>query len=239
MTPLKSLEATRRASETWVSGAGSPVTGRRARRPGPRWRLPCHGPSPPLAPACPLPAGEGGRGHARLFFSAPPQTDQVLTRSAVPKRAVYGEWVPAEKELVIPDPLTGEPFVGVPDTQLYEIEPYVASLKWVLPAGWGSGCFRLAGGCRVLLPGAGGCRWRPAWRSGCWAGFSGVSRVKWVPPWPRGLRAAFKGVLPGRGHTACWSLPGRGTLPARGTLPGQVTLPGPAGLCPSPGCTTP
>lgn len=48
---------------------------------------------------------------------------------------VYGEWVPAEKHMVIPDPLNGEPFIQVPDTQLYEIEPFVASMKAVPKSG--------------------------------------------------------------------------------------------------------
>ncbi len=30
---------------------------------------------------------------------------------SVPHRAVYGEWVPAEKHMVIPDPFNGEPFI--------------------------------------------------------------------------------------------------------------------------------
>eukprot|EP00887_Chlorella_sp_A99_P007282 scaffold2.g7282.t1 len=51
------------------------------------------------------------------------------TNPASLSNLVYGDWVPAEKELVIPDPLNGEPFVAVPDTQLYEIEPFVASLR--------------------------------------------------------------------------------------------------------------
>lgn len=48
---------------------------------------------------------------------------------------VYGEWVPAEKHLVVPDPLNGEPFVRVPDTQLWEIEPFVSSLRAVPKSG--------------------------------------------------------------------------------------------------------
>ncbi|PSC71715.1 aldehyde dehydrogenase [Micractinium conductrix] len=48
---------------------------------------------------------------------------------------VYGEWVQSEKTMTIPDPLNGEPFVHVPDTQLFEIEPFVASMKSVLKSG--------------------------------------------------------------------------------------------------------
>ncbi len=30
--------------------------------------------------------------------------------------------------MTIPDPLNGEPFITVPDTQLHEVEPFVKSL---------------------------------------------------------------------------------------------------------------
>ena len=43
--------------------------------------------------------------------------------------AVFGEWVRSERDLVVPDPLNGQPFISVPDTQLYEVEPFVTSLR--------------------------------------------------------------------------------------------------------------
>lgn len=42
---------------------------------------------------------------------------------------MFGEWVPSERSLLVPDPLNGQPFIRVPDTQLYEVEPFVASLR--------------------------------------------------------------------------------------------------------------
>jgi 1-pyrroline-5-carboxylate dehydrogenase len=41
---------------------------------------------------------------------------------------VFGQWVGSEKQMTIPDPLNGEPFITVPDTQLHEVEPFVKSL---------------------------------------------------------------------------------------------------------------
>ncbi|GAB4819738.1 hypothetical protein N2152v2_006784 [Parachlorella kessleri] len=48
---------------------------------------------------------------------------------------VFGKWVGTEKQLTIPDPLNGEPFITVPDTQLHEIEPFVKSLLAVPKSG--------------------------------------------------------------------------------------------------------
>lgn len=50
---------------------------------------------------------------------------------AVPENLVFGEWVSTEKHITLPDPMNGEPFLKCPDTQLYEIEPFVSSLKSV------------------------------------------------------------------------------------------------------------
>ena len=52
-----------------------------------------------------------------------------------PTPAVFGKWVGTEKQLTIPDPLNGEPFIKVPDTQLNEIEPFVKSLLAVPKSG--------------------------------------------------------------------------------------------------------
>lgn len=49
--------------------------------------------------------------------------------------AVFGEWTSTEKHITLPDPLNGEPFLRCPDTQLYEIEPFVSSLKSVPRSG--------------------------------------------------------------------------------------------------------
>ena len=48
---------------------------------------------------------------------------------------MFGEWTPTEKHMTLPDPLNGDPFLICPDTQLYEIEPYVHSLKSVPRSG--------------------------------------------------------------------------------------------------------
>ncbi|KAL4517872.1 hypothetical protein Ndes2526B_g02272 [Nannochloris sp. 'desiccata'] len=54
---------------------------------------------------------------------------------AMPSNLVFGEWSPTEKHLTLPDPLNGQPFLKCPDTQLYEIEPFVHSLKSVPKTG--------------------------------------------------------------------------------------------------------
>jgi 1-pyrroline-5-carboxylate dehydrogenase len=54
---------------------------------------------------------------------------------AVPSNLVFGEWTPTEKHLTLPDPLNGQPFLKCPDTQLFEIEPFVHSLKSVPKTG--------------------------------------------------------------------------------------------------------
>ena len=45
--------------------------------------------------------------------------------------AVNGDWVQSKKQRTLPDPLNGDPFLHVPDTQVEEIEPFVNSLKKV------------------------------------------------------------------------------------------------------------
>ena len=45
--------------------------------------------------------------------------------------AVNGEWGLPAKSKTIPDPLNGEPFIKLPDTQLNEIDPFVQSLRAV------------------------------------------------------------------------------------------------------------
>lgn len=54
---------------------------------------------------------------------------------AVPENLVFGEWQATEKYMTLPDPMNGEPFLKCPDTQVYEIEPFVSSLKSVPPSG--------------------------------------------------------------------------------------------------------
>jgi 1-pyrroline-5-carboxylate dehydrogenase len=54
---------------------------------------------------------------------------------ATPSNLVFGEWTPTEKQLTLPDPLNGQPFLKCPDTQLFEIEPFVHSLKSVPKTG--------------------------------------------------------------------------------------------------------
>lgn len=79
---------------------------------------------------CPLVAALTG---SQVGAPPPPPlhtpTPPPRSRHPLPPPAVYGEWVPAEKTLAVVDPLNGEPFLRVPDTQLYEIEPFVASLR--------------------------------------------------------------------------------------------------------------
>jgi 1-pyrroline-5-carboxylate dehydrogenase len=54
---------------------------------------------------------------------------------ATPSNLVFGEWTPTEKHITLPDPLNGQPFLKCPDTQLFEIEPFVHSLKSVPKTG--------------------------------------------------------------------------------------------------------
>jgi 1-pyrroline-5-carboxylate dehydrogenase len=54
---------------------------------------------------------------------------------ATPSNLVFGEWTPTEKHMTLPDPLNGQPFLKCPDTQLFEIEPFVHSLKSVPKTG--------------------------------------------------------------------------------------------------------
>ena len=51
------------------------------------------------------------------------------------QNTVFGEWLPTDKYMTLPDPMNGEPFLNCPDTQLYEIEPFVHSLKSVPKSG--------------------------------------------------------------------------------------------------------
>lgn len=46
-----------------------------------------------------------------------------------------GEWGLTARLKTIPDPLNGEPFIKLPDTQLDEIEPFVQSLRSVPKSG--------------------------------------------------------------------------------------------------------
>ena len=50
---------------------------------------------------------------------------------AEPENLVFGEWQKTEKYITLPDPMNGEAFLRCPDTQVYEIEPFVSSLKSV------------------------------------------------------------------------------------------------------------
>jgi 1-pyrroline-5-carboxylate dehydrogenase len=49
--------------------------------------------------------------------------------------AVGGHWSDAAKHLTIPDPLNGESFLRVPDTQGAELRPFVESLLAVPKSG--------------------------------------------------------------------------------------------------------
>jgi 1-pyrroline-5-carboxylate dehydrogenase len=42
---------------------------------------------------------------------------------------VQGEWVSTAEEEIIPDPLTGEPFISLPATSREELAPFIASLR--------------------------------------------------------------------------------------------------------------
>lgn len=63
--------------------------------------------------------------------------------------AVAGKWADAASVLTIPDPLNGEPFTYIPDTQGAELQPFISSLKAVPKSGlhnplkkperWGTG----------------------------------------------------------------------------------------------------
>lgn len=58
----------------------------------------------------------------------------MLTFKLLPA-AVQGEWVSTEKTMPIVDPMNGEVFIHVPDTQVSEIEPFVSSLRSVAKSG--------------------------------------------------------------------------------------------------------
>lgn len=47
----------------------------------------------------------------------------------LPAAAVAGRWAPSSHTTTIPDPLNGEPFVQLPDTQEAELDHFVASLQ--------------------------------------------------------------------------------------------------------------
>ena len=49
--------------------------------------------------------------------------------------AVNGEWTTTSQSRTIPDPLNGEPFLRLPDTQPHEIAPFVRSLRAVPKSG--------------------------------------------------------------------------------------------------------
>ena len=53
----------------------------------------------------------------------------------MPHAAVEGKWRDTEKHRYLVDPLNGEPFMKVPDTQVSEIQPFVDSLKAVPKSG--------------------------------------------------------------------------------------------------------
>lgn len=56
-------------------------------------------------------------------------------RALPPCLAVGGKWVDTAKHLDIPDPLNGEPFTRIPDTQPSEVQPFVDSLRAVPKTG--------------------------------------------------------------------------------------------------------
>ena len=53
----------------------------------------------------------------------------------LPFVAVAGHWKDTTKTITVPDPLNGEPFISVPDTQGEELRPFVDSLKAVNKSG--------------------------------------------------------------------------------------------------------
>lgn len=46
-----------------------------------------------------------------------------------------GEWTQTAQSLSVVDPMNGEPFLAVPDTQLDEIQPFIDSLRSVPKSG--------------------------------------------------------------------------------------------------------
>lgn len=77
----------------------------------------------------------GRAAHCRLLRRPKTVATPLHPSPFCPVGAVYGEWVSTERYMNIPDPLNGEPFIRCPDTQLYEIEPFVSSLKAVPKSG--------------------------------------------------------------------------------------------------------
>ncbi len=49
--------------------------------------------------------------------------------------AVGGEWASTERSISVPDPLNGDAFIQVADTQIHEVEPFVNSLRSVPKSG--------------------------------------------------------------------------------------------------------
>jgi hypothetical protein len=59
---------------------------------------------------------------------SPSQTHTLGGIYTPPAAAVAGRWAPSSHTTTIPDPLNGEPFVQLPDTQEAELDHFVASL---------------------------------------------------------------------------------------------------------------
>ena len=64
--------------------------------------------------------------HLKAFATIDPAN---LSSSDKGYNLVQGEWVPSAQYMDLVDPLNGGTLMKIPDTQLAEIDPFVASLK--------------------------------------------------------------------------------------------------------------
>ncbi|EIE18461.1 aldehyde dehydrogenase [Coccomyxa subellipsoidea C-169] len=77
-------------------------------------------------------------GQSQRLLSSWASVDPSAISGSNPGQAynlVNGEWGLPAKSKTIPDPLNGEPFIKLPDTQLDEIDPFVQSLRAVPKSG--------------------------------------------------------------------------------------------------------
>ena len=61
------------------------------------------------------------------FATVDPFDGMTGAAPAQAQNLVGGQWVTTEKTMTVPDPLNGEPFIEMPDTQ--DIAPFVAGLR--------------------------------------------------------------------------------------------------------------
>ena len=86
-----------------------------------------------LLPVPQLTSPSGSHQSAHCSHTLPPPPCWPCARTCA--AAVGGVWCGSAKQLALPDPLTGETFFTVPDTQPSELGPFIASLRAVPKSG--------------------------------------------------------------------------------------------------------